>query len=128
MSALKDIREGLAVNAATCTGVTVAYSRHPGTISATPAVVVFPQRFAVDTFEAGAAYRFIVQILVQVGDFDAAQDRLDDLLELDGALIEAVESDQTLGGAAGSVSVVEVGDYGLVDGFMSASLTVEVLA
>lgn len=135
MSQLKDIRTRLAANAATCSAVKAAHPKIVGSINSTPAVVVRPSRIVfAETFEGASTYRFVVHVLVQIGDYDNAQDTLDDLLETtgSGSVIVALESDIDLNGEAHSVNVIDMEEYGVVEyggvEYMVAPLNVEVYA
>lgn len=135
MSQLKDIRSRLAANAATCSGLKEAHPKVVGVISSTPAVVIRPAQILIaETFEGATTYRFVAQVLVQIGDLDDAQDTLDDLLETtgSGSLITALESDIDLNGEAHSVRVFEVSDYGEIEyggvQFLGAAVSFEVFA
>lgn len=135
MSQLKDIRSRLAVNGATCTGIKQAYPHFPSTISSAPALMVRPVRIAIgQTFEDTNNYLLAVRVVVQIGDWDDAQDTLDGFLETtgSGSLIVALESDIDLNGEAHSVRVIEVEEYGVEDWggveMLGATINVEVYA
>jgi hypothetical protein len=124
VSALDDIRDDLKTVLAAVSGLH-AHARVPARINP-PAAVIAPDsvEYNVD-FDGGATYRLPVQVLVQLGDWDAAQQQLDALVAHDGTAVDAINS------ATVEARVTSMEGYGLtpyagVD-YLGAVLIVEVL-
>ena len=135
MSTISELRDGLAANAATISGLraadTVPDNPNP------PIAVVIP-----DGAEYRAAfkstltrYQFIVLVIVGRADERTAQDRLDAYCTPTGtsSVPAALESDPTLNGKAADLEVTEMRNYrqlALSDGitYLAAEFVVSVIA
>jgi hypothetical protein len=130
MGKTRDLREGLAANLRTVSGLQVS-----------PYVLANPTPPSADILPAGIdyygamqkgvkTYLFNVQVIVTAGLDEAAQMALDDFVDSD-AIPDAIESDETLGGACDDVIVHALDEYGrtALDGkeYFVARWQVEVL-
>lgn len=125
MSTLDTIRADLKTALAGVSGLN-AHARVPGSITP-PAAVVAPEAIEYDTdFNHGATYRFPVQVLVGLGEWDTAQRQLDDFVAHDGTAVAAINDDTTV-----EARVVGMDGYGLTSfagvEYLGAILNVEVL-
>lgn len=135
MASLSSIRDGLATNLATISGLRT-HATFPADISP-PAAAVVPASPAIlrEAMARGVMrYRFKVTLVVSRASDRAGQDRLDAYLASTGAdsVWVAIESDRTLGGAAHDTHVVECSNYGEMTwantSYLAAEFEVEVLA
>lgn len=135
MTSLTDIREGLAANLATISGL--QQSAYLLSNPTPPAAEVQPDEVEYDrSFQRGTdRWQLIVRCFVGATSDVGAQKRLDRMLASSGAdsVKQALESDRTLGGAADDVRVVRCTGYRIFarDGgasVLGAEWTVQVLA
>lgn len=125
MSGLSDIRDDLYTALTGVSGLTV-YKRVPGQINP-PAAVIAPDSVEYDTdFEHGATYRLPVQVLVQLGEWDSAQQQMDGFVAHDGTAVLAINDDTTV-----EARVLSMEGYGLTSfagvDYLGAALIVEVI-
>lgn len=129
------LRDGLAANAATISGLraadTVPDNPNP------PIAVVIPDgiEYRAAFNRAMSRYSFVVLVIVGRADDRTAQDRLDAYCNPSGSssVPAALESDTTLGGAAFDLEVTEMRNYrqlALSDGttYLAAEFVVSVIA
>lgn len=140
MASFADVRTGLAVACRDADAVKVVFERTPESVATTPAVIVLPadpvaQYHQTTSGGSGslAVFRFDVVVIAGRWGDGAGQDQLDALISTDaGALVDAIEADQTLGGAAVVTKATEVTDYGSVSvagtEYIGCRLSVEVHA
>lgn len=134
MASIVDIRDGLAANLATITGLR-ALSYMPDRVSVPSAIVgevgiVFDGAFArgLDTITIS------IRVYVSKASDRAGQDKLDGYLAGSGAtsLKAAIQSDLTLGGACQTLQVSAVSGYGVYEvggtDYLGAEFTVTVYA
>jgi hypothetical protein len=111
MATIRELREGLAANLATTSGVQVSpyvlASPTPPSIDVLPARISYYQAMG----NAVEMYVFNVQATVTAGIDQGAQMALDEFVD-SGAVRAALESDRTLGGKASSLIVRELTEYG----------------
>jgi len=132
MGSLANIRTGLKNNLATISGLN-AHEKAPASI-VVPTAFLIPGSIEFDeTMSRGVdLYTLTVRLLVQRATDQIAQENLDPYLAGSGAssIKAAIESDQTLGGAADWTRVTRVSRYGDIDhaglGYLGADFTVEV--
>ena len=132
MSSLVELREGLAARMATISGLrtsaTVPDAPRP------PIAIVMPERVVYDLNANRGADTFFFTIMLIVGRADdrSAQNQLDAFLVGNGSIKAAIEGDRTLGGAANTCRVTEMGNYSSMNVgdtlYLAASFTVEVVA
>ena len=132
MSSLVELREGLAARMATISGLrtsaTVPDAPRP------PIAIVMPERVVYDLNANRGADTFFFTIMLIVGRADdrSAQNQLDAFLVGDTSIKAAIEGDRTLGGAANTCRVTEMGNYSSMNVgdtlYLAASFTVEVVA
>ena len=135
MSSISLLRDGLAANAATISGLraadTVPDNPNP------PIAVVIPDGIEYRTAfnNTLSRYSFIVLVIVGRADERTAQDRLDAYCTPTGSssVPAALESDPTLNGAAFDLEVTEMRNYrqlALSDGitYLAAEFVVSVIA
>lgn len=131
MAVLKTVRDGLVTRLNTISGLR-AYDNWPGLINI-PAAIVWP---ASEDYEeaigTGNILRFEIVIMVQIADYERAQEALDDYLAYSGtkSIRVAIEGDRTLAGAVQSLSVKGWRNYGQKEAvggvaYMGAILDVE---
>jgi len=130
MALVSDLREGIAKNLRTITGLravaTVPDNPTP------PIAVIYPQNIEFDdSFNRGLqTYSFRVVVIVGRADERSAQNRLDSFVASTGAtsIKLAIESDKTLSGKAFDTRVVAMTNYGSLDisevTYLSAEFTV----
>jgi hypothetical protein len=130
MALVSDLREGIAKNLRTITGLravaTVPDNPTP------PIVVIYPQNIEFDdSFNRGLqTYSFRVVVIVGRADERSAQNRLDSFVASTGltSIKLAIESDKTLSGKAFDTRVVAMTNYGSIDisevTYLSAEFTV----
>lgn len=115
---LAAIRDGLETRLATVSGLR-AHDTVPDTL-VPPAAVVVPERvdYHVAMRKGLCAVRFRVQVVAQRVAERSGQDLLDGYLSagtgLTSSLVDAIEADRTLGGAASDVVVEAASAYGPV--------------
>lgn len=134
MTTLGEIRDGIAANLATISGLR-ASSFAPDQINP-PIAVVMPDKIRYDSaFGRGMdSYEFTILVFVGRQDERSAQSRLDDYCNPTGALSikTAIESDKTLAAAAMDTRVVEMtGITPVIVGdttYLTASFSVAVIA
>jgi hypothetical protein len=130
---IQGVREGIAANLDAIVGLHVL-AFIPGNPTP-PMAVVFPTRVTFDTaFARGSdEYEMTVRVIVARADERGAQGTLDAYCDSSGPLSvkAAVEADRSLGGAAASVRVTDITDYGPVSigetTFLAASFAVQVI-
>ena len=130
MASISDMREGLAVNLRTITGLravaTVPDNPTP------PIAIIYPQNIEYDeSFQRGLqTYTFRVVVIVGRADERSAQNRLDAFVASTGAnsIKLAIEKDKTLGGKVFDTRVTAMTNYGSLDisevTYLSAEFTV----
>jgi hypothetical protein len=130
MASISDMREGLAVNLRTITGLravaTVPDNPTP------PIAIIYPQNIEYDeSFQRGLqTYTFRVVVIVGRVDERSAQNRLDAFVASTGAnsIKLAIENDKTLGGKVFDTRVTAMTNYGSLDisevTYLSAEFTV----
>jgi hypothetical protein len=130
MALVSDLREGIAKNLRTITGLravaTVPDNPTP------PIAIIYPQNIEFDdSFNRGLqTYSFRVVVIVGRADERSAQNRLDSFVASTGAtsIKLAIESDKTLSGKAFDTRVVAMTNYGSLDisevTYLSAEFTV----
>jgi hypothetical protein len=130
MALVSDLREGIAKNLRTITGLravaTVPDNPTP------PIAVIYPQNIEFDdSFNRGLqTYSFRVVVIVGRADERSAQNRLDSFVASTGpmSIKLAIESDKTLSGKAFDTRVVAMTNYGSLDisevTYLSAEFTV----
>jgi len=130
MALVSDLREGIAKNLRTITGLravaTVPDNPTP------PIAVIYPQNIEFDdSFNRGLqTYSFRVVVIVGRADERSAQNRLDSFVASTGltSIKLAIESDKTLSGKAFDTRVVAMTNYGSIDisevTYLSAEFTV----
>jgi hypothetical protein len=130
MASISDMREGLAVNLRTITGLravaTVPDNPTP------PIAIIYPQNIEYDeSFQRGLqTYTFRVVVVVGRADERSAQNRLDAFVASTGAnsIKLAIEKDKTLGGKVFDTRVTAMTNYGSLDisevTYLSAEFTV----
>jgi hypothetical protein len=130
MASIIDMREGLAVNLRTITGLravaTVPDNPTP------PIAIIYPQNIEYDeSFQRGLqTYTFRVVVIVGRADERSAQNRLDAFVASTGAnsIKLAIEKDKTLGGKVFDTRVTAMTNYGSLDisevTYLSAEFTV----
>ena len=135
MASISDLRNGLAANLATISGLrtsaTVPDSINPPIAVVMPASVTYDIAFART---GGDEYEFTVLVIVGRVDERTAQNRLDAYCSGTGTgtIKAAIESDKTLGGKAMSLRVTSLRNYNqLTVGdttYLSAEFVVQVYA
>lgn len=114
MALLTDLRNGLAANLATISGLRIQ-AWQPDNINP-PAAFIFPQGVSFDNaFNRGMnTYTFVVTVVVARQSERSSQNALDTYVSGTGAnsVKRALESDKTLGGKAFDVRVTDVRNYG----------------
>lgn len=134
MADITDLRNGIAANLATISGL-----RTSATIPDNPnppiAIVQLNRvQYHLDFKRGMTEYNFAVQVIVGKVDERSAQTNLDAYCSSTGnsSIILAVESDRTLGGKAFDAIVTEVSNYGSVTisdiNYLAAEFNVRVLA
>jgi hypothetical protein len=135
MASISELRNGIAANLATISGLRTSPTI-PDQINP-PIAVVVPQSISYDTAFArsgGDDHEFIVTVIVGRVDERSAQNRLDAYCSGTGAssIKTAIESDKTLGGKALSLRVTALRNYtqvSLADAtYLAAEFTVQVIA
>lgn len=134
MTAIEDLRDGLATNLRTISGLRVSADL-PEQVNAPMAVVGLQSVVYNQSFANGLVlYNFEVSLLAARASERWAQKRLDDYTSSSGAesVKVAIESDKTLSGNAYDVRVTEMGAIGTVSLddsiYLTATFTVEVYA
>lgn len=130
MALVTDLRNGLAANLATISGLR-QQAWQPDNINP-PAAYIFPQGVTFDNaFNRGMnTYTFVVTVVVGRQSERSSQNALDTYVSGTGSnsIKRAIESDKTLGGKAFDVRVTDVRNYGeLVAGevtYLSAEFVV----
>lgn len=114
MALVTDLRNGLAANLATISGLR-QQAWQPDNINP-PAAFIFPQGVSFDNaFNRGMnTYTFVVTVVVGRQSERSSQNALDTYVSGTGAnsVKRALESDKTLGGKAFDVRVTDVRNYG----------------
>lgn len=114
MALVTDLRNGLAANLATISGLRIQ-AWQPDNINP-PAAFIFPQGVSFDNaFNRGMnTYTFVVTVVVARQSERSSQNALDTYVSGTGAnsVKRALESDKTLGGKAFDVRVTDVRNYG----------------
>jgi hypothetical protein len=135
MASITDLRNGIAANLATISGLRTA-ATVPDSINP-PIAVVMPSSINYDTAFArtgGDEYEFIVMVIVGRVDERSAQNRLDAYCSGTGTgtIKAAIENDKTLGGKAFSLRVTTLRNYNQVTvgdiTYLAAEFTVQVYA
>lgn len=116
MSTIKSIREGLAKNLSTITGLRTSYFV-PDTINP-PVALVEPLQVQYDqTFKRGLdEFTFKVTLIAGRASDRAGQDTIDSFLDSTGSrsIKTAIESDKTLGGKVNDLRVTSLTSYGSI--------------
>ena len=134
MASITDLREGIATNLRTISGLRVS-AELPENVNPPQAVVAFDRVEYHQSFKNGmASYNFTIQLIVSRVEERNAQRYLDAYVSTTGAssVLLAVESDKTLGGKAFDTYVSEMSSYGLINigdnTYLAAEFQVQVLA
>ena len=130
MALISDLRNGLATNLATISGLRTAATMPDNPNP--PIAIVIPSTISFDdTFQRGMqTYTFNVLVVVGRADERTAQNKLDAYCASTGSssIKLAVERDKTLGGKAFDVRLTEMRNYGQIVigeiGYLSAEFTV----
>jgi hypothetical protein len=117
MASISELRNGIAANLATISGLRTA-ATVPDSINP-PIAVVMPGSITYDISFArmgGDEFEFIVLVIVGRVDERSAQNKLDAYCSSSGAssVKAAIESDKTLGGKAFSLRVTSLRNYNQV--------------
>lgn len=132
MSSISDLRDGIAANLSTISGLRVSatYLDAPRP----PVAMVLPDRIDYDlNANRGAdTFTFLVSVLVGRADERSAQDKMDSYIVGPGSVKAAIEADRTLGGRADTCRVTEMRNYGQVSVgetlYLGVEFEVEVVA
>jgi hypothetical protein len=134
MASITDLRNGLAANLSTVTGLRTT-ATIPEQVNPPMAVVSFDRVQYHQAYKNGLAnYEFSVQLIVSRVDERNAQRFLDAYCSTTGAssVLLAIESDKTLGGKAFDCFVSEMSSYGSINigdnTYLAAEFQVQVLA
>lgn len=134
MASISELRDGIAANLATISGLRVS-ATIPDNPNPPIAIVQLTRVQYHQDFKRGMTeYNFSVQIVVGKVDERSAQTNLDAYCSSTGnsSIILAVESDRSLGGKAFDAIVTEVSNYGSVTisdiNYLAAEFNVRVLA
>lgn len=134
MASIQELRQGIATNLATISGLRTSLDV-PDQINPPIAVVQFVRvNYHLDMNNGMSEYLFSVQVIVGRVDERTAQRNLDSYCSSSGSssVLLAVESDRTLGGKAYDCIVTEVSSYGqLVSNditYLGAEFQIRVLA
>jgi hypothetical protein len=134
MAAISELRDGLAANLRTISGLRVS-AEIPEGVNPPNAVVVFDRVQYHQSFKNGmASYAFTIQVIVSRVEERNAQRYLDAYCSTTGSssVLLAVESDKTLGGKAFDTYVSEMSSYGSINiqdnTYLAAEFQVQVLA
>lgn len=136
MAEIGQLRQGLATNLATISGLRVNSTIKDSI--APPTAVVYPSSNPVEYHQASinghALFNFEVMIIVGRADADASQKALDAYISTTGtkSILTAIELDKTLGGIAFDTVARRVSSYGSTEinniEYMAATIEVEVIA
>ena len=111
MATVSGIRQGIATNLASITGLRVS----PTMLDAPrpPVAMVYPDTidFDLNAVRGADTFTFIVFVLVGRADDRTAQNRLDGFVSGANSVKAAIESDRTLGGAADTCRVTSMRNY-----------------
>lgn len=134
MASISELRDGIAANLATISGLRVS-ATIPDNPNPPIAIVQLTRVQYHQDFKRGMTeYNFSVQIVVGKVDERSAQTNLDAYCSSTGnsSIILAVESDRSLGGKAFDAIVTEISNYGSVTisdiNYLAAEFNVRVLA
>lgn len=134
MASITELREGIATNLATISGLRTA-ATIPDSPNPPIAIVMFDRVEYHQSYKNGLAnYSFSVQVIVARVDERNAQRYLDGYVSTTGAssVLLAIESDKTLGGKAFDCVVSEMSNYGSIsvgeNTYLAAEFQVQVLA
>ena len=134
MASIQELRQGIATNLATISGLRTSLDV-PDQINPPIAVVQFVRvNYHLDMNNGMSEYLFSVQVIVGRVDERTAQRNLDSYCSSSGSssVLLAVESDRTLGGKAYDCIVTEVSSYGqLISNditYLGAEFQIRVLA
>lgn len=134
MASISELRDGIAANLATISGLRVS-ATIPDNPNPPIAIVQLTRVQYHQDFKRGMTeYNFSVQVVVGKVDERSAQINLDAYCSSTGnsSIILAVESDRSLGGKAFDAIVTEVSNYGSVTisdiNYLAAEFNVRVLA
>lgn len=134
MASISELRDGIAANLATISGLRVS-ATIPDNPNPPIAIVQLTRVQYHQDFKRGMTeYNFSVQVVVGKVDERSAQTNLDAYCSSTGnsSIILAVESDRSLGGKAFDAIVTEVSNYGSVTisdiNYLAAEFNVRVLA
>lgn len=130
---ISDIREQLAVNAATITGLRV-HQTIPEQVAPPSFIVLGPNEIDFDKTMSRGTDRLVFDCLLIASRADArqAQRVLDAFLNTKGtgSIKVALESDKTLNGACEDLRVTRINDYGAIEiagvTYLSARVEVEI--
>lgn len=125
MSALDDIRAAIAAELRSVAGLE-AYQWSPGQINP-PAAIVAPEGIEYNAdFDGGAIYRFPVQFLAALGDWESAQKELDGFVSHDSAAVAAINGTSDFEARVVGMESYVLTTWGLTE-FLGAQLIVEVI-
>jgi len=134
MADLKALRDGLATSLKTIPGLRVS-ATIPDQINPPQAVVQLDKIDYQRSFHRGLTeYTFKITVIVSRQSERNAQANLDAYVASDGkySVLDALESDRTLGGAAFDLTMIGMDSYGSVSigevNYLSADFSVRVLA
>ena len=134
MAAISELRDGLAANLRTISGLRVS-AEIPEGVNPPNAVIVFDRVQYHQSYKNGmASYAFTIQVIVSRVEERNAQRYLDAYCSTTGSssVLLAVESDKTLGGKAFDTYVSEMSSYGSINiqdnTYLAAEFQVQVLA
>jgi hypothetical protein len=134
MASISELRDGIAANLRTISGLRVS-AEIPEGVNPPNAIVVFDRVQYHQSYKNGmASYAFTVQVIVSRVEERNAQRYLDAYCSTTGSssVLLAVESDKTLGGKAFDTYVSEMSSYGSINiqdnTYLAAEFQVQVLA
>jgi hypothetical protein len=134
MASISELRDGLAANLRTISGLRVS-AEIPEGVNPPNAIVVFDRVQYHQSYKNGmASYAFTIQVIVSRVEERNAQRYLDAYCSTTGSssVLLAVESDKTLGGKAFDTYVSEMSSYGSINiqdnTYLAAEFQVQVLA
>lgn len=134
MTTLAGIRNGLNTRLSTITALRKVYTRWPGNLAVTPAVIIGTPSGVYDR-ELGGSHTLTVPVyvLATTADVERSQDLLDVFIDDTSAssIRVAVNADPTLGGVVDSTAVLGFEGYGAGydvggDTFVGVQLNLEV--
>ena len=131
---IADLRTGLATNLQTIPGLRVA-STLPDQVNPPLAMIMLDKINYQRSFARGLTeYLFKITVIVSRADVRNAQNKLDQYVASDGtySVLNALETDRSLGGKAADSTMVSLDAYGSVvigdTNYLSAEFSVQVFA